>query len=83
MIRMSKQKFKYLENKKSFYAEIKCIIHHFKGLLGVKNHLRRKCAPLSLLTDTYFKLQTLTEFRTKFKQLIYSISPLMHSQQVT
>ena len=32
MTKMSKEKFKYLENETSFYDEIKIIFHHFKGL---------------------------------------------------
>ena len=33
MTKKSRQKFKYLENEKSFYDEIKNIFHHFEGLL--------------------------------------------------
>ena len=33
MTKKSRQKFKYLENKKSFEDEINSIFHHFKGLL--------------------------------------------------
>ena len=33
MTKMSRQKFSYLENKKSFEDEIKNILHLFKGLL--------------------------------------------------
>ena len=32
MNKKSRQKIKYLENKKSFLDEIKHIFHHFKGL---------------------------------------------------
>ena len=40
MIKKSKQKFKYLENDKSFYGEIKSIFIIFKRLPIAKNCLR-------------------------------------------
>ena len=36
MTKKSRQKLKYLENKKSFWSEIKSLFHHFKGLSVVK-----------------------------------------------
>ena len=40
MTKRSRQKFKYLENEKSFSGEIESIFHNFKGFLVVKNCLR-------------------------------------------
>ena len=45
------EKFKYLENGKSFKGELKIIFHHFKGFKGTsvaKNCLRPYSVPLSL-----------------------------------
>ena len=47
MTKKSKQKFKYLENEKSFKRETESIFHLFKGLLIVKNGLRPESAFLS------------------------------------
>ena len=44
MTEKSSQKFKYLENEKSFWGEIKSI---FQGLSIAKNCLRPESAPLS------------------------------------
>ena len=46
MTKKSKQKFKYLENEKSFWGEIKNIFFVFKGISVVKNCLRPESAPL-------------------------------------
>ena len=46
MTKKSRQKFKYLENEKSFWGEIKSISHHFKGLSITQNCLRSESAPL-------------------------------------
>ena len=37
LARKSRQKFKYLENKKSFYVEIKSIFHHIKRAFCSQN----------------------------------------------
>ena len=37
MTKNSRQKFKYLENEKSFWGEIKSILHHFKRVFIAKN----------------------------------------------
>ena len=47
MTKKPRQKFKYLENEKSFYDEIKSIFHHFKGLLVDNNCLRPESALLN------------------------------------
>ena len=46
MTKKSRQKFKYLENGKSFRGEIKSTFHRFKGLWVPKNCLRPASAPL-------------------------------------
>ena len=47
----SRQKFKYLENKKSFQGEIKNIfLSFFKGLSDITNFLRPESLPLDHLT---------------------------------
>ena len=42
MTKKSRQKFKHLENEKSFEDEINSIFHHFKGLLvmQIKNYIK-------------------------------------------
>ena len=47
MIKKSRQKFKYFENKKSFWGGIKSIFHHF--WIVAKNSLRPNSAFLRLL----------------------------------
>ena len=47
MTKISRQKFTYLENEKSFRGEIKSIFVIFKGLSVVKNCLRPESAPLN------------------------------------
>ena len=47
MAKNSRQKFKYVENKKSFKGEIKGIFHHFKGLSVGKIFLRPESASLN------------------------------------
>ena len=42
----TRQKFKYLVNKKSLQDEIKSIFHHFKGFSAAKHCLRPESAPL-------------------------------------
>ena len=46
MTEMSTQKFKYLENEKSFRGEIKSIFIFFKGLPITKSCLRPESAPI-------------------------------------
>ena len=53
--KMSKQRFKYVENEKSFLGEIKII---FKGLLVTKNYLRPDSAPVIIKGLTSFQNQT-------------------------
>ena len=45
----SRQKFKYLENEKSFWGEIKSIFIIFKGLSVPKTCLRPESGPLNVL----------------------------------
>ena len=59
MTEKSKQKFKYLENKKSFQDEIKSIFHHFKGISIVKNCLRPESAALIVKLLTLMVLVSL------------------------
>ena len=47
MIKKSRQKFKYLENEKVFWGEMKSIFHHF--WIVAKNSLRPDSALLRLL----------------------------------
>ena len=47
MIKKSRQKSKYLKNKKSFSGKLKSIFHHFKGLSLAKNCLRPENVPLN------------------------------------
>ena len=53
MTKMSRQKFKYLENKKSFWSEIKNIFHHFKRVFS--------CQKLSQTLEWAFKSKLYTE----------------------
>ena len=46
MTKKSRQKLKYLENEKSFWAEIKSIFPHLSRVSIAKNCLRPKSAPL-------------------------------------
>ena len=48
MTKNSIQKFKYLQNKKSFWGEIKSIFNIFKGLSIAKNCIRTESTPLFL-----------------------------------
>ena len=48
MIKKSRQKFKYLENEKSFYCEIKSIFHFFKKAF--------RCQKLSQTLECAFKI---------------------------
>ena len=41
MIKMSRQKFKYLENEKSFEDEMKSIFHHFKRTFIEANNKKK------------------------------------------
>ena len=45
MGKKSRQKFKYLENEKSFQDEIKTFFFNFEGLSVAKNCLRPETAP--------------------------------------
>ena len=47
MTKKSTQKYKYFENKMSFYVEYKPLFIIFKGLLFAKNCLRPENAPLN------------------------------------
>ena len=49
MTKNSRQNLKYLENEKSFWAEIKLIFHFFKGISDAKNYVRPESAPLKSL----------------------------------
>ena len=46
MTKKLRQKFKYIENKKSFWGEIKAFFIIFKELSIAKNCLRPESAPL-------------------------------------
>ena len=60
MTKKSRQKRKYLPNKKSFCGEIKSIFHHFKELSVVKNCLRPESGPLKMVKNTFnFTLRAL------------------------
>ena len=54
MTKKSRQKFKYLENKKSFYGEIKVFFIIFKELSVAKNCFRRESASLILEKPGFF-----------------------------
>ena len=56
MTKKSRQKFKYLKNKKSFYGEIKSIFHNFKGLSVAKNCIRPESAHLNPQTSSIYKM---------------------------
>ena len=47
MTKNSRQKFKYLENEKNFYCEIKSTFHQFKGFSVAKNCLSLDSVSLS------------------------------------
>ena len=47
MIKKSRQKFKCLENKKSFLGEIKTIFHHFWRAFSCKKYLKPEIVPLN------------------------------------
>ena len=47
MTKMSRQKLKHLENRKSFLREIKTIFNIFKGLSATKNCLWPESAPIN------------------------------------
>ena len=49
MTKKSRQKFKYLENKKTFLDEIKSIFLQFQRLSVAKNCLRPETAPITIL----------------------------------
>ena len=51
MTNKSRQKLKYLENKKSFLGEIKSIFIIFKGVSVAKNRLRLESAPLNAIIE--------------------------------
>ena len=51
MTKKSRQKFKYLENEKSFYGEIKSIFHFFKKAF--------RCQKLSQTLECAFKIYSL------------------------
>ena len=53
MVKKSRQKFKYLENEKSFQGEIKSIFIIFKGLSFEQNFYRHKSAPLNNIITLY------------------------------
>ena len=66
MIKKPRQKFKYLENEKSLWGEIKNIFHHFYGTLScTKLSQTWECAYKSFMTGgnkrTYILKQTCSE----------------------
>ena len=60
MTKKPEQKFKYLENEKSFKAEIKSFFVIFKGLSVAKNCLRPESALYGSLTFNKLPLYTST-----------------------
>ena len=66
MIRKSRQKFKYLENEKSFWGEIKSLFIIFKGLSVSKYCLRLESAPSSSSNSVdKEKCETFTNWKGK------------------
>ena len=65
MTKKSRQKLKYLQNKKSFSGKIKSIFHHFKGLSVAKNCLRSESAHLNKAPDPHY-------FRVFFYDTIFT-----------
>ena len=61
MTKKSRQKFKYLENKKSFWGEIKSLFHHFYRALS--------CQKLYLTWVCIFNWDNLNIFLIRFEQL--------------
>ena len=51
MTQKSRQKYKYLENEKSFQGEIRSIFRHFERAFIAKNCLRSESAPLIALVS--------------------------------
>ena len=47
MTKKLEQKFKYLQNGKSFLVEIKIVFHHFKAFSAARNFLRTESTPLN------------------------------------
>ena len=57
MTKKSRQKFKYLENEKSFYGEVKSMfLIIFEGLSVAKNSLKPESVPLNVPTNLFLKL---------------------------
>ena len=71
LTRKSRQKFKYLENKKSFYVEIKSIFHHFKRAFCSQN--------LSQTLECAFKTKM---GKRDFSQKKWSIINFSHSESL-
>ena len=59
----SGQTFKYLENEKRFYGEIKSIFYHFKGVSLVKHYLTPESAPLIFQEKIFISSERLEEFQ--------------------
>ena len=55
MTKKSKQKFKYLEDEKSFQGKMKSIFIFFKGLSVAKDCHRPESAPLKHFPEKYFR----------------------------
>ena len=64
MTKNSRQKFKYLENKKSFQGGIKSILINFKSLSVAKNCPRPESA--SLITTVITNTETLRQKKSRF-----------------
>ena len=58
MTKKSKQMLKYRNDEKSFWGEIKSILHHFKGLSVARSCCRPKSAPLKANTLTNLFIRT-------------------------
>ena len=69
MIKMSRQKSKYLENEKSFWGQIKSIFHNFKGFSVAEKGVGPESAPLRRimsLTDLINRLKDANKGTLKF-----------------
>ena len=75
MTKKSRQKLKYLENKKSFWSEIKSIFHHFQGLWVAKNCFRPESVPLNNY-EKRFLFHLKTSFHSRDIQIfVFPTSP--------
>ena len=62
MTKNSRQKFKYLENDKSFWGEIKSIFHYFYRAFSCRKCFRPESLPLSFRSTTCDNFLSLRDF---------------------